>query len=233
MNSENFCITKTVGKCFPFLCLTLALSGPAFGQIGSNADALLPVPDAPANRIFHAFPDPGTVEPGQLAKPLSAQEKFRLFATQTFDPHSILLVATVAGIQQAGNLPPVYGHGIGPYGQRVGASAAVYTTSLLFTQAVLPALTRQDPRYYRKGSGKVVPRVWYALSRMVVTRSDSGKEEFNVSQLGGLAISTAISNAYIPATERNASENAAGFGIGVAFSAGINILREFGSRPPK
>ena len=233
MNLKNVFKMATAGKCFLFLFLTLALTGPAYGQIGSNADALLPPSPLPANSVFHAFPDPGTVEPGQLAKPMSTEEKFRLFTAQTFDPHALMLVAFVAGIEQAGNLPPAYGHGIGPYGQRVGAGAAIYTSTLLFSEAVLPTLTKQDPRYYRRGGGKVGSRIWYALSRVVVTRSDSGKAEFNVSQLGGIAISTAITNAYIPATERTASQNAIGFGVSAAFSAGINILREFGSRPPR
>jgi hypothetical protein len=223
----------TAGKCFLVLFLPLALTGPACAQTGSKADAFLPVPPLPANRVFHAFPDPGTVEPGQLAKPMSTEGKFRLFTAQTLDPHSILLVAFIAGIQQAGNLSPSYGHGIGPYGQRVGAAAATYTSTLLFTEAVLPALMKQDPRYYRKGSGNVGSRIWYALSRVAITRSDSGKAEFNVSQLGGVAVSKAISNTYIPSAERTASQNAIGFGVSVVFSAGINILREFGSRPPR
>jgi hypothetical protein len=71
MNLKNIFVIETAGKCCLSLFLTLAVTGPAFGQSASHEDALLQTPLIPANRIFHGFPDPGTVEPGQLAKPLT------------------------------------------------------------------------------------------------------------------------------------------------------------------
>jgi hypothetical protein len=67
----------------------------------------------------------------------------------------------------------------------------------------------------------------------VVTRTDSGKPTINFAQIGGLAASTAVSNAYFPAVDRTAGQNASRFGVGVGISALLNVLREFGNKGEK
>jgi hypothetical protein len=59
-------------------------------------------------------------------------------------------------------------------------------------------LLRQDPRYYQLGKGKFLHRAEYAAMRIVITRSDSGKSEFNFSEILGAGTAAAISNAYSP-----------------------------------
>ena len=64
--------------------------------------------------------------------------------------------------------------------------------------------TNEDPRYFRIGEGGKWSRTWYALSRIMVTRTDSGGKTFNFPEWGGNAAAVALSNAWSPDT-RNAN----------------------------
>lgn len=57
--------------------------------------------------------------------------------------------------------------------------------------AVLPTILHQDPRYDQLGSGGSFRR--HAVGRALITRSDSGKAQPNISELGGAAAAAAIS----------------------------------------
>jgi hypothetical protein len=154
-----------------------------------------------------------------------------VFAGETFDPSLVVIAATVAGIQQAGDLAPNYGQGGGPFAQRFGAATASFAVASLYSQAVLPTLFHQDPRYFRKGSGSFGSRAWYAITRTLVTRQDSGHSNFNYSHVGGLAAMTATTNLYYPPVNRTATENAQRFGIAVGIATLLNVVREFTKAP--
>ena len=61
-------------------------------------------------------------------------------------------------------------------------------------------LLNEDPRYFRRGTGSVLSRAGYALTRVMVTQTDSGGMRFNRSEWLGNALAVAISNAYYPDT---------------------------------
>jgi hypothetical protein len=113
----------------------------------------------------------------------------------------------------------------------VGATAAGYGSATFFTNDLLPTVLHQDPRYFQKGQGSVASRIWYAATRTLVTRQDSGRSNINASFLGGFAMSVALSNAYYPDRNRNASDAAARYGEGVAISAVFDVVREFVVKP--
>jgi hypothetical protein len=60
----------------------------------------------------------------------------------------------------------------------------------------------------------------------VITRTDSGRSVFNISEWGGNAIGVAISNAYYPDT-RTASDNVERLIIACGTDAFSNVLKEF------
>jgi hypothetical protein len=184
-------------------------------------------------RLLHLFPDFETVQPGGRVAPLSVRQKFRLFAGETFDPSLVVVAAAVAGLQQVGDLAPNYGQGAGPYAQRFGATAASFGLASLYSQALLPTLFHQDPRYFRRGSGSIGSRLWYAMTRTVVTRQDSGRSNFNYSHVGGLAALTATTNLYYPPANRTTTQNAERFGIAIGVAALLNVAREFTQAPRK
>jgi hypothetical protein len=223
-------------KIKPLLLLCVSLFVCSFQSAAQTVlDPSLPPGSQPLvkRRILHLIPDFQSVHPGARAAPLSTRQKFRVFAGETFDPSLIVIAAAVAGIQQAGDTAPNYGQGGGPYAQRFGATTANFALASFYSQALLPTLFHQDPRYFRKESGSTTSRLWYAITRTVVTRQDSGRSNFNYSHVGGLAAMTATQNLYYPPVNRTASDNAERFAIAVGVATLLNVAREFTRAPGK
>src|SRR2546422_4040461 len=68
--------------------------------------------------------------------------------------------------------------------------------------AIVPAATRQDPRYYTLGHGGFFRRTGYAVSRLLITRTDSGVRTFNFSEIIGNGAGAGVSDLYYPARVR-------------------------------
>ena len=89
-------------------------------------------------------------------------------------------------------------------------------------------LLHEDPRYFRRGPEfGVWHRVGYALSRVVVTRTDAGNPTFNYAGILGMSMGIALSNAYYPDRSVNGSEVASRFGSSLVASSLGNLLPEF------
>ena len=95
------------------------------------------------------------------------------------------------------------------------------------TEAVVPSLLKQDPRYFRLGTGRFFKRSGYAMSRIWVTRTDAGDTTFNFSEIGGAGISSLISNVYYPPENRTLSKNLSRWGILVGEDTFFNLLKEY------
>jgi hypothetical protein len=96
----------------------------------------------------------------------------------------------------------------------------------MLTEGILPSLLHEDPRYFRLGEGTKKHRFGYALSRILVTRTNSGHNTFNIAEVGGNASAVALSNAWYPDT-RTASDNGQKLAIQLATDAFSNVLKEF------
>jgi hypothetical protein len=181
------------------------------------------------DRIFGVIPNYQTVSnPQQKIVPLTVKQKFGLFAKETFDPFTITAAAAGAALSQADNDHPKYGQGAGPYAERFGAAVADVTTQNFFSDAVLASLLHEDPRYFRRGPEyRFWPRVGYAISRVVVTRTDAGNTRFNNSNIFGMAMGIALSNAYYPNSSVSGNVVAVRLGTSLVSSALSNILPEF------
>lgn len=177
-------------------------------------------------RMFGVMPAYGLVEVGMQPPPLNPGQKFKL-AVQYLNPYTLVFVAAEAGVNQARNSPPEYGQGAEGFGKRYGAGFADGLTAGLFVTGVYPSLLRQDPRYYRLGDGGFSHRMGYAVSRILVTRQDSGSKAFNFSEVLGSFTSSAIGVTYYPRSERDFSDVAERAGIQFAFDAGFNVVKEF------
>lgn len=75
--------------------------------------------------------------------------------------------------------------------------------------------------------GSIGSRLWYAASRTVITRKDSGQPTFNVPQTLGQLIQQGISTSYYPAQDRTAPGVFTQWGVNLAYNSGYNMLREF------
>jgi hypothetical protein len=188
--------------------------------------------DAPTlthDRIFGIIPNFQTVnDPTKPYVPLQVREKWLLFVRETIDPYTFASAAAGAGISQWHNDDPKYGVGFKPYMQRFGAAYADVATQNFFSDAVLASFFHEDPRYFRKGPGSpVVHRILYAMSRVVITRRDSGKDAFNFSGILGMGMGIALSNAYYPPASINGPEMGSRVGTSLISSALGNLLPEF------
>lgn len=159
---------------------------------------------------------------------LTAKQKFKLFAKETFDPGTAALAATGAAISQTDNDDPKYGYGGSAYAQRFGAALADITSQNFFQDALLASVLHEDPRYFRMGPEfPFWHRLGHAISRVAVTRADSGKTTFNYSGILGMSMGIGLSNAYYPAGSVTGTEVAKRFGTSLTASALFNILPEF------
>jgi hypothetical protein len=145
------------------------------------------------DRLFFALPNFLTVDKNGKIIPLTSGQKFKIVARGAFDPVQIPWYGILSAIGQAQNSEPGYGQGWDAYGKRLGTYAADGTIENFFVGAIMPSIFHQDPRFFPSGKGSFIHRAGYAASRIVITRGDSGKREFNVSEVFGSALSASIS----------------------------------------
>jgi len=151
------------------------------------------------DRLFLALPNFLTLENAGKVPPLTTAQKYKVVALGSFDKIEFPWYGFLAGISQAQNSEPGYGQGWEGYAKRYGAAFADGTIENFLTSAVLPSILKQDPRFFQSSEGGFTRRTGYAISRIFVTRTDSGGTQFNYSEVVGSALAAAIStNTYHP-----------------------------------
>jgi len=145
------------------------------------------------DRLFFALPNFLTVQNAGKIVPLTSKQKFAVVALGSFDYVQYPWYAFLSGMSQGDNSEPGFGQGAAGYGKRFGSAIADGTIENFMTGAVLPSLLHQDPRFFPSGQGGFAHRTGYAVSRIFVTRTDSGHSQFNYSEIVGSALSAAIS----------------------------------------
>jgi hypothetical protein len=186
------------------------------------------VPATSNDRLFFALPNFLSVENAGKIPPLTTKQKFAVVTRSSFDYIQVPWYAFLAGVSQAENSEPGYGQGAAGYGKRFGSAAADGTIENYWTSAILPSVFHQDPRFYQLGKGGFWHRTFYAMSRIVVTRSDSGSSQFNVSEVFGSAIAASISTySYHPHADKTLSNTASVWGSQIAYDTATIVLKEF------
>ena len=176
-------------------------------------------------RIFRFIPNMYvTYEPHP--EPLTAKMKFHLAYKGLTHPSFFVLEAAWAGIQQAANTPnwPLGAEG---YGRRLGASLAGGSSEMLFSNAILPSLLHQDPRYFYQGTGTKKSRFGHALLAPFVCKGDNGASQPNYSQIGGIFISASLTNAYYPDSNRGAGLLFKSVGTDMGIHVALGLAQEF------
>jgi hypothetical protein len=158
---------------------------------------------------------------------LTTAQKFGQVGKNFFNPFTFIGTGFEAGIDQAFDIHQGYGQGANGYGKRYGADIADTATTQFFGVGVYPSILHTDPRYYRVGSGGFFSRGWYAATRVLVTRTDSGRHIFNAPEIMAAATASGISRSYYPSDERNAADFAYSMGSRIAFDAAYNLAKEF------
>ncbi|MFZ0661776.1 MAG: hypothetical protein WAM66_03725 [Acidobacteriaceae bacterium] len=214
----------------------------AFPVSGRAAESL---PDAPTPQVAQV-PNPGplpphasnsgskppskwdgVVDPGQVIPPLSARDKMLYWIHEGARPISLAPMFLSAGWGQLVDGDPKYGSDSAAFGERLGAAALRQNSARFFSDSLLPVLTREDPRYYRKAYGSIEARGIYAAERVFVIQRDNGTSGFNYSDTLGNLAAMALTPTYYPAPSVNATAVFTGWLTSFAGSAGDNLFLEF------
>jgi len=193
-----------------------------------QANRAIPAQDALApelpKRIFGIIPNYRSHPSLNQSKPLSSTAKFRLATRDSFDPGTFLLAGALAGLGQASSRS--YGPGMAGFGRDYASTYGDLMIGNFMTEAIYPSLLKQDPRYFRRGTGSRWSRLGYAMGQIFVTYTDSRMTQFNFSEICGNATAVAVSNAYNP-YNRTASDAATKLAVQLGLDMAGNILKEF------
>lgn len=168
------------------------------------------------------------IEPGQTAPTLTTGDKALLGVKNALSPMSALGWLASAGWEQLTNGSPNYGTDRGAFGERLGIAAVRGASEDILSDSVMANLLHEDPRYYRMGPDKnIFRRGFYAATRPIITRTDSGRHTLNFAQMSGNLGGIALTNLYYPQSNRGAKQTMESFGTSFAGSAVGDLVSEF------
>jgi hypothetical protein len=188
------------------------------GQLGQ--------PGQPDKRIFGVLPNYRTARTSTEYVPLTNRQKLYIGFKDSTDYPIFFLAGALAGLNQLDNNNPSFGQGLQGYAKRYAAELADQSIGNMMTESLMPIALHQDPRYFQILDGPKRHRLFYAMSRIFVTKTDSGRSSINTSELLGNAIAVGISNAYYR-DNRDVTDNVAKWGTQIGTDMVSNILKEF------
>ncbi len=180
-----------------------------------------------SKRILFIFPNYRAVSADTQLPPLAWKEKFWLATQDSFDYSSLITAGLLAGVSQAKNSTPEFGHGGSAYGRYYWHAVTDQAVGNYMTEAIFPTLTHEDPRYYTLGHGGFLKRSRYALTRLLITRTDSSGCTINFSEIIGNGAGAAISNTYYPSRERTWTKTGQKWVAQIGLDGAFNVLKEF------
>jgi len=178
-------------------------------------------------RMFGVIPNFSAVSAHTEVPQLTTGGKFWLATQDSVDYSSFIWAGMQAGQSMALKSYPELGHGVAGYSRYYWRAFADQASGSYFTEAIVPALTHEDPRYYTLEHGGFFRRAEYALSRVVLTRKDSGSTTFNYSEIVGNGMEAGLANLYYPAQERSLHNTAVNWASQLEGAALNNLFREF------
>jgi len=183
--------------------------------------------DKQTTRILGILPNFRAVSSSEHLPAQSVKEKFVTASEDSFDYSSLPIPLAVAGYNDLRNNTPEFGTGGIGYARYLWHSVVDQTSENYFVEFIVPAATHEDTRFYTLGHGGFLKRSGYALSRVVVTRSDAGNPTFNFGEVLGAGMAAGLSNAYYPAATRSFSNTGTQWGLDVAIDAASFVVKEF------
>jgi hypothetical protein len=178
-------------------------------------------------RILWIIPNYRAVSANTHLPPLTFKGELWLATQDTFDYSDFIYVGALAGISMASKSEPSFGQGAEGYGKYYWHVFADGAIENYMTEAIVPAATKEDPRYYTMGKGGFFKRTGYAVSRLVITRTNSGKRTFNLSEIVGAGTAAGIGNAYYPAQSNPWVKTYQRWGTQVGLDGLSNVIKEF------
>jgi hypothetical protein len=162
-------------------------------------------------------------------EPLSTRQKFDVFLHSTYSPRTFANAAIDEAADRAKghHLNREYETGFLGVDQRYGINLATAETDVFFQRFLFPTLLRQDPRYFRNPNLPFFQRTLYAMSRVLITRTDGGGQTFNSSRILSIAATRTVSDLYVPGERQGMRPIAACVSFTLLRDAGLNLVHEF------
>jgi hypothetical protein len=239
-------IARWLGSVACVVCLLLCRS--AVGQQNSPEQpappqaALAPLPNAPSatpatgpidenqpKRILGVMPNFRTVSAGQVLPKETLHDKLVTSTLDNFDYTSLFFASAIAGISFGTRATPEFHQGAAGYGRYYWHTVADQSIENYFVELIVPAATHEDSRYYAMGKedGSVWKRAGYSLSRVLITRTDSGEATFNISEISGSAAAASVSSFYYPSKERTVGNDLRNWGLDITYDSATFLFHEF------
>jgi hypothetical protein len=180
-----------------------------------------------SKRILGIVPNYRAVSANTHLPPMSFPSELWLATQDTFDYSDFIFVAALSGIDLAGKSQPTFGQGAQGYGKYYWHVFADTGIENYMAEAIVPWATREDPRYYTMGKGGFPKRAGYALGRLFVTRTNSGKSTFNLAEIVGAGGAAGIGNLYYPEQSNPWVKTYQRWGTQVVLDGVFNMVKEF------
>jgi len=177
-------------------------------------------------RVLGVLPNYRTAEITSDYHPISNKYKMKIALKDTFDYPLIGVGAAYAALYQLEDSHPQFGQGMEGYFKRFGTSYTDQVIGNMMTEGLLPILFKEDPRYFRKSTGSVGSRVGYALSRIVITKTNSGATSFNYAEIVGNGVAAGVGLSYYQ-DDRDVHDFMQNWGTQLATDAISQVLKEF------
>jgi hypothetical protein len=231
------------------LCLTLVAGSVAYGEEPTTcsempaAMVVLPMPattvtvptdlgvgptgaEPVSKRLFGIIPNYKADQYQEHYTPISTAGKFAIARSDSFDWPNYFLLAGYALQSQVASGGFGHSGGLNGFGRFYSRSVADQIIGSYVTEAILPTLFHEDPRFFRLGKGPLVYRAFNATTRVFVVKKDDGRTGIYYSELFGNLGVTAISSVYYP-DSRSVSEGLERYGMAIGNDMISNLLTEF------
>jgi hypothetical protein len=167
-------------------------------QKSADPYAVSPNGTKQTKRVLGIVPNFSSVSADTKLPPQTAKQKLTLATKNSFDYSSFLIAGIQAGISMNGKSYPEFHQGAAGYARYYWHTLADTADENFMVGGVGPIVFHQDNRFYTMGHGGFRKRTWYAVTRVLVSRTDNGNSTFNFSEIVGSGAASGISTLYYP-----------------------------------
>lgn len=168
------------------------------------------------------------IEPGQKAQQLKWTGKMIVSGWEQLQPWSFETQFISAEWEQIIQSNPKNGSNLAALGGKLWIANVRQNSQAIFADGVFAGIYHQDDRYYTLGKGGFLRRLYYSASRVLITRGDNGKPQFNYSQVSGYGVAQFLTRFYYPASGCTWGAVGQGYAVSLGGAALGNALHEFG-----
>ena len=198
-------------------------------QTGAAARSGAPIDEVQSKRIMGILPNFRSVSAGEIVPPQTPRQKVVTATEDNFDYTALLFAGVIAADSFVSKATPEFHQGAAGYARYYWHTVADQCVENYFVELIVPAVTHEDSRYYALGreGGGFWKRAGYSLSRVVVTKKDSGARTFNISEVAGSAAAVSVSNFYYPTKEQTVHNGLRDWGLDMTYDAVTFAFHEF------